>query len=160
VSTTFPASKYAGVAATAMWTFSWLMPACLAGQRVAATRDSSSLVCMIVSVVFVVLGCGMTIRFYKRMNMVETKDQPDTESWSRRLVGWFAEFIWCAVAGVWNLAIAGLLIRAAQEGQFITLIISIPFSLIGWLLLLIRFVSIGVAIESFFRQDEIVKREP
>jgi hypothetical protein len=94
------------------------------------------------------------------MNMVETKDQPDTGSWSRRLIGWFAEFAWCAVAGLWNLAIEGWLIRAAQDGQFITLIILIPFSLIGWLLLLIRFVSIGVAIESFLRHDEIVKREP
>ena len=160
MSTTFPASKFAGVAATAMWTFSWLVPTCVAGQRLATTRDSSSLICMIVSVVFVVLGCGMTVRFFKRMNMAQTKDQPDTESWSRRLIGWFAEFVWCAVAGVWNLAIEGLLIRAAHDGQFVTLIISIPFSLIGWLLLLIRFVSIGVAIESFFRQDEIVKREP
>jgi hypothetical protein len=56
-----------------MWTFSWLVPACLAGQHLAATHDSSSLVYVIISVVFVVLGCGITVRFYKRMNMISMR---------------------------------------------------------------------------------------
>jgi hypothetical protein len=161
MSTTFQASKYAGITASAIWTFGWLVPAWLAGQRLAANSDKSSLGCIIVSAVFVVLGGGMTMRFCKRINYVaETKDQPETGSWSRRAGGWVGAFVWCAAAVVWNLGIEGTLIRAARDGQFITFLMLIPFSLIGWLLLLVLFTGIAVVIESLFHEDETVKRPP
>jgi hypothetical protein len=61
---------------------------------------------------------------------------------------------WCGFGFVWNVAVIGSLIRASEAGQCLTVIILIPFSLIGLLLLLVVFTSLGVALDSLLHLGE------
>jgi hypothetical protein len=153
-------SKYAGVAATAMWTLGWVVAAYVAVEHLNVSRDSAALLSVVVTVAFSALGCGANIRFARRIPSVQQEEKPPAESLSRRIVGWFAEFVWVAVATVWTLAVDGCVVRAAHDGHLVTVLMMIPFSLIGWLLLIVRFVSAGMAIDSLLHRTGIVKGQP
>jgi UDP-N-acetylmuramyl pentapeptide phosphotransferase/UDP-N-acetylglucosamine-1-phosphate transferase len=174
MSSGFSFSKYSGIAATAAWTLGWFVVACLAGAHQfsnqnnpsdvidmsATSRDGTALVNLIVAVIATVLGGFVTIRMFSRRNQVEKPyDKPTHESAARRLTGWLAAVAWCAVAVIWNLSVLSCLIRAAREGQSVLMLMMIPFSLIGFFLLLTLFVSLGFAIDSLLhlgqRSDDI-----
>lgn len=139
-----------------MWTLGWVIAAYVAVQHLDVSHDSPALLNVVVTIAFSALGCGATVRFARRIP-VQQEEKPPVESLSRRIVGWFAEFVWCAAASVWTLAVDGLVVRAAHNGDAITVLLMIPFSLIGWFLLLVRFVSASVAIDSMLHRSEIVK---
>lgn len=58
---------------------------------------------------------------------------------------------WCFVSVVWNLAVAGCLIRSADKEQVFLFLVLVPFSLIGLFLLLLLFTSVSVAIDSLLQ---------
>jgi hypothetical protein len=143
-----------------MWTIGWVVAAYFAVEHLDVSRDSAALLNVVVTVAFSALGCGAAVRFARRIPSIQQEEKPPAESLSRRIVGWFAEFVWVTVATVWTLAVDGCVVRAAHDGHSIALLLMIPFSLIGWLLLLVRFVSAGMAIDSLLHRTGIVKEQP
>ena len=158
-----PVSKYTGVVATAVWTLGWVLGAYHAIRYVESVRNTASLVNLFITFACSALGCIMTFRIIRGLGLPEPrreeKPEPAQSSLSR-LAGWLGLFVWCAAAVVWNFAVFGSLVRAAANGQPIVVLLLIPFSVIGWFLLNLLFVSIGVILDGFFVRDETVKRWP
>ncbi len=138
---------------------SWVVVAHYAIQRAEAVHDGSALLSVVIALAFTALGSLATIRFIRRSPVVQPEEKSPTESWFRRVLGWLGVLVWCLAGCAWNLAVAGCLARAARDGNAFIVLLLIPFSLVGWLLLLLLFVSIGVAIESVFGQEKIVKED-
>ena len=143
-----------------MWTLGWAVAAYAAVQHLDVSHNSAAMLNVVVTVAFSALGCAATVRFAWRIPGFQQEKKQPAESLSRRIVGWFAEFVWVAVATVWTLAVDGCVVRAAHDGQAITILMMIPFSLIGWFLLLVRFVSAGMAIDSLLHRTGFVKGQP
>jgi hypothetical protein len=163
VSSPTSVSKYAGVVATAVWTLGWGLGACQAVQHVESALNPAALLNLFLTFACSALGCIMTFRIVRGLGLPEPRreEKPEpAESGLKRLGGWLALFVWCAAAVVWNLAIFGTLVRAVADGHTIVVLLMIPFSVIGWFLLNLLFVSIGVILDGFFVRDETVKRWP
>jgi len=69
----------------------------------------------------------------------------------RRIEGWIASIGWGAVAALWNLAVLNVLLRAAHDGNTTNILVMIPFSLIGWLLLIMLCVMISMGLDSLIK---------
>jgi hypothetical protein len=143
--------RYAGVAATAMWMLGWVVTAYVALRHLNSSPYGTALLNAIVTVAFSAFGCAATVRLARRIPAVPPEEPTPTESWPRRMMGWFAGFVWVTVAMMWTLAVDGCLFRAAHAGDSITVLVLIPFSLIGWFLLLVRFVSAALTIDCILR---------
>ena len=68
--------------------------------------------------------------------------------------------MWCAVAALWNLAVFGTVARSATDGKAFAVLLVLPMSVIGWFLLNLLFVGIGILLDPLFQRDETVKRWP
>jgi hypothetical protein len=62
-----------------------------------------------------------------------------------------AVLVWCVVAIIWNVAVFGTSVRAVINGNYLTLLIMIPFVLIGLVLLIVLYSSVRVGIESLLK---------
>ncbi len=153
----FSFSKYSGTAAACAWTLGWALIAICAMNSAKAPGNS------IVPVAATLFGAFTTYGTFPRTGP-STANAPDIEPsppepWYRRLGGWFAILVWCGVGAIWNLAIFSTAIRAAAQGQSLTMVILIPFSLIGGFLLLILFTAIGILLDFIFQiKDETAPR--
>ena len=147
VNSTFSASRYAGVAATLVWSLGWLASACVALQRLGGSGVDAELVNVAVAVVLTALGLIVTVRSARHKPAAEPEAKTTHEPWAHRFGSWVAAVAWCGVGFFWNVAVIGSLIRASYAGKCLTLLIMIPFSLIGLLLLLVTFTSLGVAVD-------------
>lgn len=155
-----PISKYAGAAATIVWTLGWSLGAYRAAQNLIQPAVAP-IVISLVTAALALVGCVMTARLIRPLPIPrEEKKSEDTESTTKKIVGYLGVLVWCGVAIVWNLAIFGTLIRAASQKQLVIVLLMIPFSVIGWFLLNVLFVSIGLVLDSIFKPDETVKRWP
>ncbi len=98
------------------------------------------------------------------MDKSRAKDVPASqapESWARRISSWIAATVWCLFGALWNLAVFSGIIRAIADGQSLSLLIFIPFSLIGLFLLIVFFTGIGVSLDFLFQtKDETIPRPP
>jgi hypothetical protein len=145
ISSPIPVSRYAGVVATALWTLGWVTAAWLAFRHIDTTRIGAAALNLAVTCVCSALGFIMTVRLIRHLpgTQREIKAEP-AESWTRRLAGWLGGFVWCAVAVVWNLAVYGSLWRAVTNGPAPIVLLMIPFAVIGWFLLNLLFVGLGL----------------
>ena len=148
VNSTFSASRYAGVAATLVWSLGWIAAACVALLRLGQAGADRGLVNMAVGLVLAALGLIVTVRSARHKPAAEPEGKPIHESWAHRFGTWVATVAWCGIGFVWNVAVFSSLIRASYAGQCLTLLILIPFSLIGLFLLLVMFTGLGVAVDS------------
>lgn len=148
MNSTFSASRYAGVAATLIWSLGWLAAACVALQRLGGSGADAGLVNVAIGVVLAALGFTVTVRSARHKQVAEPEAKPTHEPWAYGFGSWVAAVAWCGVGFVWNVAVIGSLIRASYSGQWLTLLIMIPFSLIGLLLLLVVFAGLGIAVDS------------
>ena len=137
------------------WTLGWVLSAACATQYWTSSHDNIPLA---ITAIVAALGCWMTVRTFPRNDKVRAADIPGAqtaESWSRRISGWIATVVWCLVAVIWNLAVFSGIIRAVANGQYLSILIFVPFSLIGGLLLLVLFTAIGVFLDFVFQiKDE------
>ena len=141
-------SSYGFLAATVVWTLGWIGAASLAVDRVRRSADLPSFVAMAVAVIFGSFGLWMTVRVAASNKATEPEAPAPKEPWFRRITGWFAAIVWSGVAVAWNLGVIGWLIRLAREGRGWSMLILVPWSLIGWFLMVVLFVGLGVLIDS------------
>jgi hypothetical protein len=146
----FSFSKHAGTATTATWTLGWLLGAGCAVQYLNSSHNNLPL---IITGAVSAFGCWLIIRTVSRENKSDTADASEAkmESWGRRLSGWFAIVAWSGFALIWNIAIFATIGRSAFNGNILGIVVSIPFSLIGLVLLTMFFTSIALALDSLFR---------
>lgn len=144
-------AKHGCLASTLVWTVGWVAVASLAVSRAIRSVEISSFVGGMVSSVMTLIGCLAILHVVKTGGRQQTTQPPVSESWQRRIVGWFAALVWCGVAVVWNVGIFGLLLREARAGHGWTLLLLLLWSLIGWFLLFVLFVGIGCAIDGLLR---------
>jgi hypothetical protein len=154
-------SRYIGGITTGLWTLEWIVSGYRAFQHIMVASNFASSLNLVVTLVCSVFGCIMTSRTLRRIPGVQTEEKPEVvESWPRRIVGWIGVFVWCAVAVIWNLAVCRTLVTAAADGQAIIVLVLIPFSVVGWVLMNVLLVTIRVMVESWLGKDETVKRWP
>lgn len=141
-------ANYGHLIATSVWTLGWVVSTVLAAERLTRSSDPSSVVGFVTAAAFASAGTWMVFR----MRATTNADGPETptlkESWSRRIVGWFAAIVWCGAGVIWNITIIGLQLHMAYEGRGGSMLIIIPWSLIGWFLLCVLFVGLGVLVDS------------
>jgi hypothetical protein len=150
----FSASRYAGTAATAVWSLGWIGVASAALQRLDQSGADSGLGNLAVAAVLAVIGLMVTVRSARHLPAAGPEVEPHRERLARRIEGWVATIVWCGGGFVWNIAVFGTLIRAAGEGRTLTLLIMIPFSLIGWFLLLVIFTTFAFLIDSLLHIEQ------
>jgi len=158
-----PVSKYAGAVATGLWTLGWASAADHAAAQVTAPLAGAVLANLIATGACSMVGCVMTYRIVRpgfRPDPTEKETQYPAESWGKRVTGWVGLFVWCAAAVLWNLMVYRVAIRAVAEHQTFGVLIMVFFSLPGWILLNLLFVSLGVMLDPLFARDETVKRWP
>jgi len=142
----FSISRYSGVTAAALWTLTWVVAAYFAGERLLSSRGAVDILNVFVALACVAFGCWAIARSVPNHVCLLSGPGP----WSNRVGGWFAVIVWCIVATLWNTSMVGSLVRAAISGHF-TLVVMIPFSLIGLFLLITLFTCAGVAIDSLLQ---------
>ena len=157
-----PVSKYAGIVATGVWTLGWIAGAYHAVLHVKTASNQAVMLSLFVTFACSALGGIMTYRIARprpELPPAERKPEP-VESLFRRITGWLGLLVWCAVAVFWNLTVFGIVARSATEGKAFAVLLVLPMSVIGWFLLNLLFVSIGVILDPLFQRDETVKRWP
>jgi len=155
VNSPFSFSKYAGVAAAAVWTLGWILVADLAVSHFFTSGSGAALFNAIVAIVGIVFGGAETFWFYPRKPGINSSNPSPPEPWYRRAMGWFGATVWCAAGVVWNLATFGTLARSAIHEQSLNFAILIPFSLVGLFLLLFLFVGITLVMDTVFRLGDV-----
>ncbi|MDR3457953.1 MAG: hypothetical protein P4N60_10940 [Verrucomicrobiae bacterium] len=157
-----PVSKYAGAVATGVWTLGWIIGAAHAVQHVKTASNPAVMLNLFVTFACAALGGIMTYRIARpRPELPQAEKKPEAEeTWLRRLTGWIGLLVWCAVAVIWNLSVFRVVARSATDGQAWVVLLLLPFSVIGWFLLNLLCVSIGVILDPLFARDETVKRWP
>jgi hypothetical protein len=139
--------RYSGTAANLLWTLGWATAAALAIQRWCSTRDSADSPNAFTALLPALFGCAMTVRAFSRAGAAEPLKNYPTESLGRRIEGWIAAIGWGTVAALWNLAVLSVLLRAAHDGNTTNILVMIPFSLIGWFLLIMLCVMITMTLD-------------
>lgn len=140
--------RYSGSAANLLWTLGWSTAAALAIYRWCSTGDSVDSPNTFTALLPALFGCAMTARAFRRAGAAEPLKDSPTESLGRRIEGWIASIGWGAVAALWNLAVLNVLLRAAHDGNTTNILVMIPFSLIGWFLLVMLCVMISMVLDS------------
>jgi hypothetical protein len=154
-------SKYSGAVATAVWTLGWIACAYHAFWYAEGQHAGAAYLNLAITTFGSVLGCVITTRLFRRIPEEQPEKKTEsTESRASRIAGWFGLVVWCAAGVVWNMAVYWTVVRAVGNGQAVVVLMLIPFSVIGWFLLNVLFVSIGILIDSFLDRDETVKKKP
>lgn len=151
MNTSFSASRYAETAATAVWSLGWIAVACAALPRFDPSGNDTGVLNLAVALVLAVFGLRAAVRSVRHEPAAEHGGEPTRERLARRVEGWVAAVVWCGVGFGWNVGVFRALIQAADEGRTSTLLIMVPFSLIGWFLLVVIFTGLGIGIDSLLR---------
>ena len=144
----------AGISATVVWTLGWLAAACVAIRRAALCSGGSAWLGAGVAVLMVALHSWVLVRFLRRGRFRWTgpvgrsEHRPFREPWPRRIMGYLAVILLVGFAVAWNIGLIGWLVQTADEGEGWWMLVLIPWSLLGWLLLVMLFAGIGVMVDS------------
>lgn len=136
------------VAATLVWTLGWIAATALAAQRVTGSSDAPSVVGFVMATTFASIGTWLVVHMIARTKATVAETPTPKEPWFRRIAGWVAGIIWCGVAVAWNFGIIGWQLRMAQDGRGWSMLVLIPWSLIGWFLMAVLFIGLGVLVDS------------
>jgi hypothetical protein len=86
--------------------------------------------------------------FHKVGPVARSWHRPLGEPWPRRILGYLAVILFVGVAIAWNVGFLGRLVQAADKEEGWWMLVLIPWSLLGWLLLGMLFAAIGVMVRS------------
>lgn len=159
----FSFSKYVGTATAFVWTIGWAFTATRAINYWMSSGNDLAWSNSIIPVTGTLLGVWTVFRIFPRegWHIANTPDASPPEPWYRRTFGWFALLVWCAVAIIWNLCVFHTTFLAATKGQFLLMVITVPFSFIGGFLLLMLFTAIGMFLDFLFQiKDDTVPPVP
>jgi hypothetical protein len=145
----------AGISATVVWALAWLAAACIAMSRAAAAPTVSAWLGVGVALLMVALHSWVLLRLLRRGRafhpvgpVTRSWHRPWREPWPHRILGYLAVILFVGVAVVWNGGFIGRLVQAANEKEGWVMLVLIPWSLLGWLLLIMLFATIGVLFRS------------
>ena len=141
-------ANFGVLAATSVWTLGWIAATALAAERVSSSNDVPSLIGLVMAATFAFAGTWLVVRMIARTEATDSEAPTPKEPWFRRITGWIAAIVWCGAAVAWNVGIIGWQLRMARDGRGWSMVILIPWSLIGWFLMVVLFVGIGVVIDS------------
>ena len=144
----FSFAGYGILAATAVWTLGWIAATVLAADRVDQSHDIASFVALAVTMIFGSIGMWITFQMWTLREPAESNTSTPKEPWFRQITGWIAAIFWCGGAVAWNFGIIGWQLRMAHDGRGWSMLILIPWSLIGWFLMGVLFVGLGVVMDS------------
>jgi hypothetical protein len=135
-----------GTFASVLWALAWVAVALVAIDHAVQSFTGEAFLGVIVSIPVSAIGCKVALLGLRSSH--RCADAPsEPESIGRRIVGWFAAFVWCGAGVVWNLSIFGLLFKAAAKGQGVAIAVMVLFSLIGWFLLHLVFIGLGCIVD-------------
>jgi len=141
-------ANFGFLVATSVWTLGWIATTLLAAERFTRSTDVASIVGLVMAAAFASAGTWLTVRMTARTKAVDPETPTPKEPWLRRIIGWFAAIAWCGAAVVWNFTIIGGELKMAHDGDGWSMLILIPWSLIGWFLMGVLFVGIGMLLDS------------
>jgi hypothetical protein len=151
VNSSFSFSKYVGTMVAIAWTLGWLVGAACATKYWMAPGSTGALVNLVLTLLPVAFGMWMTFRVFPREDRPQAIQPPDSsppEPWYRRITGGIGLVVWCVVAVIWNLTVFNVVAHGAMKGQTLNIVIMIPFSAIGMLLLFVLFTAIAMLFDS------------
>lgn len=140
-------ANFGFLAAAMVWTLGWILTLVVAIERIAQRHDPASIAALLLSILFCLVRLRVMVRGFRRVAPTQPPAPSEPERWPRRIVGWITAAGWSFVAIMWNLGIVGTELRMAHDGRGWFMLILIPWSLIGWFLLLVLFVGVGVMID-------------
>lgn len=141
-------ANFGFLAATFVWTLGWIATTAIAAERVRESSDVPSVVGLVVATTFASIGIWLVVRMIARTKVSEPETPTPKEPWFRRITGWFVWIVWGGAAILWNFGIIGWQLRMARDGGGWLMLILLPWSLIGWLLMGVLFVGVGVLVDS------------
>lgn len=144
----FSVSRFAAVSATLVWTLGWVASACVGVGRVATTPDAPAFLVLGVAALLTACGCWVLTGLVRGGQGEPAEGREEPEPWSRRITGWLTGLFWSGCAVVWNIGTITWLVRAADEGDSWVMLVLIPWSLVGWFLLLVLFTWVGTLLGS------------
>jgi hypothetical protein len=141
--------------AVVIWTLGWLATTYTAVSRTVAHSRGSALLGAGIGLVMTTLGCcliGGLLRsgcdLPRSSSVVPLEQRTVRQPWSRRLMSLYAATFFVFFAVAWNVGFMGWLIQTAADGPDWWMLVLIPFSLLGLLLLIGLFNGIGVCLAS------------
>jgi hypothetical protein len=142
-----------GIAATGVWTLAWLAAAYAAVSRAAASADASAWLGAGIALLMVALHSWVLLRLLRTDRhqvspAARSEHRTYGEPWPRRLLGYLAVLLFVGVAVAWNVGFIGWLVQAADEEEGWWMLVLVPWSLLGWLLLVMLFAALGVIFSS------------
>ena len=169
------AGDYCWLLATAVWTLAWLAAASVAVAHVVEVIDGAALGGLAVAVLMAGIGCLAVLHFVRCClqhpqacadascadSAAQSKDQmqakehsspsPETGRIIDPILRRFFTIIWCGVAIVWNVGCYFAMLHSASHGRAWFMLMLIPFSLVGLMLLLGLFAALAAVIEFLVR---------
>ena len=149
------ASRRPGISATGVWTLAWLAAGCTAVRSAWASPNASAWLGAAVALLMVAVCFWVLVRLlrggraFRQVGPVaHSWHRPPREPWPRRIMGHLAVILFLGVAVAWNIGFIGRLVQAGDEGEGWLMLVLIPWSLLGWLLLVMLFAVIGVTLSS------------
>jgi hypothetical protein len=140
------AAMLGGTLASVLWAVAWVGVAAVAVHSAVRSLSGFAVLGAVVAVLVSAAGCVVAWGvLHSDHRWANSPTAP--ESLGRRIGGWFAALVWCGVGAAWNFGVFGWLFRAAAEGRGLLLTILVLWSLIGWLLLNVLFVSLGSIVD-------------
>jgi hypothetical protein len=139
------------------WTFGWLVGADCAARYWMASSSGIALINLFLTMLPVAFGFWMIFRVFPRdygPQMAQPADSSPPEPWYRRITGGVGLVLWCAVAVVWNMAVFNVAAHGALKGQTLNILLMIPFSVIGMLLLFVLFTAIAILFDSLGKVED------
>jgi hypothetical protein len=157
VNSHFSFSRYVGTMVAIAWTTGWLVGADCAVRYWMAIGTTAALVNLFLTMLPVAFGMWMIYRVFPRDYGPQPVTPPDSsppEPWYRRITGGVGLVVWCAVAVFWNMAVFSVIARGAAKGQTLNILLMIPFSVIGILLLFVLFTAIAMLFDSLGQVED------
>lgn len=156
----FSAYRYSGTLANGLWTIQWATAAGFAIPRLTVAVETWDWVNATVALVCTLAGCVQTIRVFPRGCSHGSDKEYPKEPLLRRITGWLALAAWCGFGIIWNVATAKILWSAARQGARINVLVVVPFSVIGWFLLLVNCVTASTMLDSLVEKIRGRDAEP
>lgn len=154
----FSTYRYSGTLANGLWTIQWATAAGFAIQRLTVAVETWDWINATVALVCTLAGCVQTIRVFPRVRSHGNDKEHPKEPLLRRITGWLALVAWCGFGIIWNVATAKILLSAARQGMPINVLVVVPFSVIGWFLLLVNCVTASMVLDSLI--EKVRGRDP
>jgi hypothetical protein len=144
----------AGISATVVWIVAWLAATSVAIRRAAHSPDGWAWLGAGVGLLMVALHSWVLVRLLRSVRfrwtgpVARSEQRLFRERWPSRMLGYLAVVLFVGVAVAWNLGFIGRLVQIADEGEGWWMLVMIPWSLLGWLLLVMLFAGIGAMVGS------------